>query len=1092
MTPAPSHAQPAAPSVPLSAKIAVRLYQDLRLSVLLLILVFGAGCIALLQMPRLEDPPLSKRGGTITTLLPGADASQVEATVTEKLEEELLELPELKKLSSQSRQGVSVLSFEFKEAIHDTEMALSRLRSRVQAAIAKLPPGASEPIVAEIESAAYSWIGALVCQPSTDLSPGQLSRLAQHLSDRLRELPGTKLTDLWGLQEEEVLVDIDASRAAQLGLSNAEIASCLNHTDAKQSAGTLIGSRQELSFRIANQFDSLQKIANTQLRDSGNGNVLLLKDVASIQRGIRTPASSLAIVDGLPAVIVAARTDLAYSLSRWTHAVEGNLAEYRSELPHGVHLEILLVQNDYVAQRMFSLLTNLLVGLLAVALTTVVFLGWRPAMLVTATLPLGAFMVLAGLNWMSIPLHQMSVTGLILSLGLMIDNAIIVIDELCQAIRRPLRPLAAMTYTCRRLAIPLLGSTATTVLAFVPLALMAGPTGEFVGSIGIAVMLSVISSLIIALTLLPAVAVHVLQRSPLSLMSQGLRLPTVERLYTNLLRRILKRPAEGLVLGALLPILGFTVAARLPEQFFPAAERNQFMIDLELDASATILDTLACTQSVDSILKTTPNFEQVSWFIAGTGPAFYYNHIPLKSNIPSFAQAVVRTTTPVASAKVLNELQTKLNQQVPGASLTVRQFEQGPPSSAPIELRILGDDPNRLQQLGDSVRKTLLASPGVTHVRSEMSEMRPVADVQLDPLRLRATGLDERSVGAQLASQLDGLIAGSLIEQTEELKVRVRSVDSHSLASSPLEIFSTASIGQALHVNPSSLPGKTRSFPLAAIGKIALLPERAVITHHNGQRVNELQAFMRIGQPSAPVIKEFAKLLNSDDFETPFGYRIEIAGEAAERASAVSSLSARVPAVVIAGLAVLVLTLQSFRLALVIAAVGLMSVGMGTGSLWLIGYPIGFTAIIGFLALVGVAINDSIVVLTALREDALARQGNIDAMVRTILDCTRHVLCTTFTTLLGFLPLMLGGGSFWPPMAVVIGCGIAGASLTALTFLPCLYRLLATRRGASPFDSVVVDKDGKEIEQQLYEQLRELTNDVPHISPHSPASSPGR
>lgn len=1070
----------------LSSWAAERLYEDHRLSALVLILIFGAGCIALIQLPKLEDPPLSQRGGTITTLLPGASASQVEAKITEKLEEKLLELPDLKKLRSESRAGASVISFEFKDSVRDTELAFSRLRSKVHDASAKLPDEATKPIVEAIDVAAYAWIGALVCDSSIKSNPGQFRRLAMRLSDQLREIKGTKQLALWGSHEEEISVDVDPRRAAQLGLPMAEIARCLSQSDAKQSAGTLTGKRQDLNLKIANQFNSVQEIANTLLRDTGNGNVLRLRDIASVKRGVRTPANSLAIVDGHPAVIVAARPELGCSVDRWTQAVQAKLASFQSGLPSGVRLETLLVQNEYVAQRMFDLLVNLLVGLLAVALTTVVFLGWRSALLVTATLPIGSFMVLAGLHWLNIPLHQMSVTGLILSLGLMIDNAIIVVDELGQFLRRPMRGFEALVRTCRRLAIPLLGSTVTTVLAFVPLAFLPGPTGEFVGSIGVAVILSVISSLVIALTLLPAIAVRVLQRRQVFEGFQGVRIPKLEKRFRDLLLRILKRPAEGLALGALLPALGFLLAVGLPEQFFPAAERDQFLVDLELDASATIQDTVAYTRLVDTALKKIPSFAQTSWFIGGTGPAFYYNQIPLKSNTPSYAQAVVRTHDRVVERKDLSLLQSVLNQQIPSARATVREFAQGPPTNAPIELHILGDDLTRLQQLGETVQRIMFANPAVMHVRSDMAEMRPVANVRLDSLRLRAAGLDERAIAAQLFSQLDGLTAGSLIEQTEEMPVRVRLANNPVEASAPMEALSIMANRRSARVDSSARPGTPRSIPVGALGTIVLDPERAAITHLNGQRVNELQAFLRVGQLTSQVMKELAQQLTPDRLDMPFGYRLEFGGEAPERAAAISSLSSLVPGVVLAGIIILVLTLQSFRMALVIAFVGSLSVGLGTGSLWLFGYAISFPAIIGLLALVGVAINDSIVVLTALREDALARTGDIEAMQQTILGCTRHVLCTTFTTVLGFLPLILGGGSFWPPMAIVIGFGITGASLTALTFLPCAYRILALQRSASHFGKVAAETD---IEEQVYEQVCNLIDEIPHISTQPPARS---
>ena len=594
----------------------------------------------------------------------------------------------------------------------------------------------------------------------------------------------------------------------------------------------------------------------------------------------------------------------------------------------------------------------------------------------------------------------------------------------------------------RHLAIPLLGSTLTTALAFAPIALMPGPAGEFVGSIAVSVILAVFSSLLLAMTVTPALAALVggvsIDRER-RWWRDGVRFDRLTAAYRRVLDFVFHRPAIGIAFGLILPIVGFTAASTLPEQFFPPADRDQFQIQWELPPRSSVAETLATVREVrEHILDEYPEVNGVSWFIGESAPTFYYNLVKNREGTPHYAQAIVQLDKVEGYREVIHRLQADLDARYPDARVLVRQLEQGPPFDAPVELRLYGPDIEGLREYGNQIRGVLAATPQVIHTRAEMSEPLPKLSVRIDEEEARLAGLDHASIARQLDASLEGAVGGSVLETTEELPVRVRISDSDRadfdrIAS--LELLPTQGSG-----------ANRRHVPLSAIGTIDVMPEDTSISHFNGQRMNEIKAYIPAGVLPATVQAAFEKELAASGIELPVGYSYEFGGEAEKRDESIGNLMSSVPVLMVLMAATLVLSFNSFRIASLIAVVAVLSVGLGLGALWQFGFPFGFMAIVGTMGLIGVAINDTIVVIAALRADQRARRGEPAAVREVVVRSTRHILGTTFTTMAGFTPLVLAGGGFWPPLAIAIAGGVSGATILALIFAPSGY-VLAMCRG---------------------------------------------
>ncbi len=1040
-------------------------YRNPRLLLLAVMLILVSGGSSYRLMPRMEDPQLTSRAANVSTVFPGADAERVETLVTEKIEDELVEIEEIKETRSFSRAGISMLTIELRDDVYESDPIWARIRDKISDASVNLPPEAHEPVFDQLLVKAYATLVALVWdgngQTDQPVNNAILRRLSEQLEDRLKAIRGTERVDIFGDPVEEVVVHVRPDALIARGLTAQDVSAQLGASDAKISAGQLRSVEGDLLIDVAGELDTCERIGQTPIAFGPDGNFVRLSDIAEIRKGVVEPETSLAIIDGKRGITLGAFVRGSYRIDFWANDLEKVLGEFQSELPRGVSLVRMFDQNEYVESRLSTLLMNLMVGSAMVVIVVLLLMGWRSAVIVGTALPLTALMVLTGMHLLDIPIHQMSVTGLVLALGLLIDNAIVIVDEVAAKIRRGIPRGQAVSRSVSHLAVPLLGSTLTTAFAFGPIALMPGPAGEFVGAIAVSVILAIFSSLLLAMTVIPALTALGLktfdertlaeQSITQSIFYEGIHCRPLASLYHRSLRLVLANPWIGIALGMLLPVIGFVQARHLPEQFFPPADRDQIQIEVELPATASLDRTRATCEAIRQQIVERADVEHVHWFIGESAPAFYYNIIPRRQNTPRYAHALVQVSSAQRTGQLIGSLQNELDSSFREARILVRQLEQGPPFDAPIELRVFGPDINRLKQISDTLARILAATPDVIHVRSELAETMHQLSLRIDEPQARLAGLDNKMLAQQMNAVLEGAVAGSVVESTEELAVRVQ-LDRQGRSKFE-QISSIDLLGRDIRSNDSGNDTSNdlsndayRGVPLSAIAQIELAAEVTAIPHFDGRRMSEVQAFITAGMLPGKVLRSFEERLDASGYELPRGYNYELGGEAKQRDSAVGSLLTSVGILLVLMIATLVLSFGSFRVMMLVGAVAALSIGLGLGSLWLFGYPFGFMAIIGTMGLIGVAINDSIVVLAAIQENPKSKSCDIATIGDVVMRATRHIVATTLTTIAGFTPLLLGGGGFWPPLAITIAGGVSGATILALYFVPAAYVLLMGQR----------------------------------------------
>ncbi|MCH2075266.1 MAG: efflux RND transporter permease subunit [Rhodobacteraceae bacterium] len=1004
-------------------------YRSPRLVVLIVLTMVAAGVAAFLSLGRQEDPSITNLFATVTTQFPGADPARVEALVTAEIEEEVRTIAEVDLVTSVSRTGVSVVSVELIQTLGETE--IEQTWTDVRAAVARAQTSFPADVLApEIDSEGISAYSAVISVTPThdDVAPALISRHAEVLADRLRNIPSTRAVDLFGLPEEEVLISVDPMRAAALGLSATEISQLITAADGKVQAGRL-QDNADLSITVSGEIEAIDRLRGIVLRENADGVTVTLADVAEISRGIRTPQSEMAFANGKPAVLVGVLAQDGVQIDVWMERVRTSLTEGTASVPFGLQETLLFDQSTYTVERLQSVALNMAIGIGLVVAVLLVTLGLRAAIIVALVLPVVSLATLATLNFMGIPLHQMSVTGLIVALGLLVDAAIVMCDEVRKRLAQGMDRENAAGDAVRRLAGPLLASTVTTALAFTPMILLPGPAGDFVGSIAISVVVMLIWSLIVALTVTPALAAWFIKAVPAR---EG------SGLFERFMGLVLRNPLRSLAISLILPVLGFMSMSTLTAQFFPGVDRDQFYLEADMPAGTSISETREAVLQMDSSLRADSGVESVYWTVGTSGPAFYYNITGGRSQEPAFAQAMITTTTDADAARLVEALQEEFGAAYPQAQIVVRGIVQGPPVAAPVELRIEGQDPAELRRLGDKLRAIMVANELVTSVRTGTNGGAPQVRFEIDEVQARLLGLNVTDVANQLNAALVGVTGGSLVEGTEQLPVRVRMGDGLRSDLAAISDMSILLPGAA----SLSAQGTYPAVPLSALATPVLEPAEGTIIRRGGQRENTVQAFLVPNVLPEEALTEIGAVLDEQGFELPEGYQLKIGGDADARDDTVGSLMASVGLIVTLTIGTIALTFNSFRLTAVTLVVCGLSAGLSILSLAIMQYPFGIVAIIGVIGSIGVSINAAIIILTGLQADPASNAGDRGAMAKVVAGSSRHIISTTVTTFGGFLPLILDGGAFWPPFAVSIAGGVLLSTVVSFLFTPAAFALI--------------------------------------------------
>ena len=1010
----------------------VDLYLDRpKIFVLFLLFVVVGGLLSFDSLPRQENPQLAERWGDITAVLPGASPERVETQISDILETELREIDEIKILSSNSSTGVGLVGIELKETVSkaQTDEVWSKIENKLRETSNLVPEGTriglshSGPPTTLLF--ALQWLG--------DGEPQMiiLSRLASQLKRKLANISNSEKSVIYGDTKEEIYIGANLDLLADAGMNIQDIANAVNQYDSKQALGNITGAKSEFRIQAQDNISLVNDLKKLPLKIIGDFQALRLEDVATVTKLPVDPPIEFVEFNGTPSVFVEVRGIFSQRTDLYSGSVLRITDEFKRELPEEIGLELVFNEADFVEDKFSFLLQSILIATFLVLALSYISLGPRSAIIVSAVVPLTILLVLVLCSIFSIPLHTTSVTGIILSLGLLIDNSIIVVEDYKFRKSKNLINREAIYASIRHLSLPLLAATVTTGLAFMPMAAGKGASPEFVGEMAITIIFAVSSSLLLALTVVPVLLKIMEEKNFFNLnnsKNSGFSNDKIYKNYEKFLKWSFHKPFRALILALILPLTGFISFNFLDTDFFPNQGKPMFKVEVELDKNASIFATKERVKSIREQVLMEDYIESDMWWIGRRLPRLLYNVIGGSSGEGSdnLATGVYFTNSYSEMDRSLEDLAKNLEKDHADVRIRVSKFTNGPPVEFPVQVAIFGDDNQVLKILGERLKAIISKSPQVSDVFADQSASITGLELKLDEIDLAFSSKSSREILNEISSSTRGMYISSMLDGNKEIPIRIKNNNIESK-----EINQTSLL---------AIPGRNGYEYVENFSDIEFKSEINQINRYQGSRLNSVKAAVYPGSLASMVLKDVEEELKVFENSLPAGYSMRQFGDADERARSFGQLFSTFFLFLGLIILTLVMILNSFLQASVILLVGFLCVGLGFLGMFLGFQNFGFIGLVGIVGLAGLAINDAIVVLSHLNEEAADGKLSKDELISTTIRSTRHIVTTSITTVGGLFPLLFD--TFFETLAWAMSFGVLGSALIALLLIPSMYCFL--------------------------------------------------
>ncbi|MDA8885602.1 efflux RND transporter permease subunit [Porticoccaceae bacterium] len=1010
----------------------VDLYLDRpRLFLLAMLFIIAGGLLSYDSLPRQENPQLAERWGDITAVLPGATPQRMETQVADVLETQLREIDEIKTIESRSFSGMVSVGLEFKEDVGkgETDEVWAKVQDMVSESAALVPPGTSMTL--SHSGPPTTVLFALQWRGDGDPQPVIVSRLASQLKRKLANIVNSEKALIFGDTQEEIFVGADLDLLTDAGMNIQSIATAIDRYDSKRAIGNIVGQGSEFRIKAQDNIRLVNDLRKLPLKTLDANQIIRLEDVATVEKLPLDPPIEIVSYNGKPSVFVDVRGKFSQRTDLYSSAVLRVADSFKAGLPDEIGLEVIYNESDYVEEKFSFLMLSILLATFIVLFLSYLLLGPRSAVIVSAVVPLTILLVLIGCTILDIPLHQTSVTGIILSLGLLIDNSIIVVEDYKYRKSLNLVNRQAIYASIRHLSLPLLAATVTTGLAFMPMAAGKGASPEFVGDMAITIILAVTSSLFLALTVVPVLLKTMEDSNFLNLnksQNSGFSHPGMRDQYRKFLAWAFYKPSRALILSLILPMLGFVSFGFLDTDFFPNQGKAMFRVDVELDANASIYATNERIASIRDQVLLEEYIETDMWWVGRRLPRLLYNVIGGSSGEGSdnLATGVFFTSSFEEMDSNLADLAKRLEKDHADIRVRVSKFTNGPPVEFPVVIAVFGEDIQILKSLGEELKSILAKSPQVVDVLADQSASVTGLQINFDEVNLAFSSKSSKDIINEISSSTRGLYVGSMLDGNKEIPIRIKNKNRES-----------SEVNQAAFLAINSAEGFDY---VESFSDISYSSEINQINRYQGSRNNAVKAAVYPGTLGSNVLTDVADELRAFEDSLPTGYSLKQFGDAEERAESFGQIFSTffffMGLIVVA----LVMILNSFRQASIILFVGTLCIGLGFLGMFVGFQNFGFIGLVGIVGLAGLAINDSIVVLSHLNEDAGTGKISKHKLIETTIRSTRHIVTTSLTTMGGLLPLLFD--KFFETLAWAMCFGVMGSALLALLLIPSMFCFL--------------------------------------------------
>ncbi len=1004
-----------------------------RITIVALVCIFLAGIGAYQNMPRDEDPGFIIRTATVVTQFPGASPERVELLVTDKLEKTIQEIPQIDFVNSESRTGMSVIYVNIKEEFREMRPIWDDLRRKVERAAPDLPDGILGPVVNDEFGDVF---GTVLTITGEGYSYPELKEIADDVRDEILRLEDVAKVNIHGAQAERVFVEYNNARLAELNLSAAQLASILQSRNIIIPGGAVDVGPERLVLEPSGNFESVEDLRRTVIQLPGSPELVYLEDLVRIERGTLDPPRALVRSSGVPALALSVSKKEGGDILRLGQQVMELRHRLQEKYPIGVEFDVVAYQAGIVDKKVSAFVGNLVQAVAIVLGVMLISLGLRTGLVVASLIPGAIIFALFVMGLLGIGLDQMSLAALIIALGLLVDNAIVMAESTLVQMQEGKSAMKAAVDSANELRVPLLTSSATTAAAFLPIYLAESSTGEYTAPIFEVVSITLICSWLLALTMVPMLCVRFL-KTP-----QDAKPPTFDsglyRVYRGILVPALRRPWVALALVILVFFGAMQLFRFVPNIFFPSDDTPLFSATFELPVGSRIERTDDVVRAFEERLATLtkpaddPGADGILNFASFVGegaPRYQLTYSPEPAS-PDYAYTLVNATSREWIDEVLPDLEAFCRAEFPDLKITLEPRALGPPITAPVEVRLSGRDPETLFPLVDDVKEKLRELPGTKDIRDDWGPRVKKLVVDVNEARALRAGLSNQDVAISLQTMLSGLASTDYREDDEVIPVVLRSVAADRQDIGKLESMNLYSQATG------------RNVPLRQVADVRLEWEPSVILRRDRLQTVTVSADVERGVTPTEVTNALVPWLEEQRDAWPFGYLYGMGGELEGSVQASESIGAKLPIAFFFIVLLLVVQFNSIRRpAIILLTIPLGLIGVILGLL-IAGSYFGFMTLLGIVSLAGIVINNAIVLIERFK---IEMEENGLEPARAIVEASqrrlRPILLTTATTVGGLVPLWLGGGPMFEPMAVAILFGLLFATVLTLGVVPVLYAI---------------------------------------------------
>jgi multidrug efflux pump subunit AcrB len=1004
--------------------------------VLFLILASSvAGLQAYFQMGRAEDPSFTIKTAVVSAVWPGATSQELQEQVAEEVEDKLRETPYLDFLQTYCLPDRMLTLVQIKDTAPRKEVPniWYQVRKKLGDIQSRMPQGVIGPAVDDEYGDVYS---ALYAFTGEDYSPADLKRMCESARKQLLRLADVEKVDIIGEQPERIYIEFSHQKLSTLGVTPQQIFDSVQRQNILLRSGSIDTQTDRIHVRVSRDFDGIEQIRAVPVQ--ANGRVFRLSDIAEVKRGYEDPSLYLVRYNGKPAVVLGVVMSKGGNVLHLGKSLETSLASIREQAPLGAEIGNIAYQPHVVEESVGEFIQSFIEALIIVLVVSFLSLGFRTGIVVALSVPLVLAVALVVMNAIGMNLDRISLGALILALGLLVDDAIIAVEMMAVKMEEGWGRVDAATFAWTSTAFPMLSGTLITVVGFLPVGFARSAAGEYAGGIFWVVGIALIASWFVAVVFTPFLGVQLL---PDFLKKEGEthHVPfqsLFHRSLRGIIRVCVRRPwaivsiTVAMFVGSL---IGFT---RLQQQFFPLSSRTELMVDIRMNEGASITATKNMALKIEQIVqkhvepidaKSKPMVSHFTSYIGAGAARFFLALNPDLPN-PSFAKLVIQTTSVPAREALRAELLDRFHHdpQFADASLRVLRLEFGPPVGYPVQFRIVGPNPQRVREIASEVQKLMRNEPAAIDVNLEWDEPAKSIHVDIDQDRARLMGLSPQEIELGLQTLLSGTTISQFREGTENIQVVARAIESERLN---LDQFSDMTLfGQ-----------NGRAVPLSQIGNIRASLEEPIVWRRNQERTLSVRCDIADGFQAPDISTKIESKLQEIKSNLPAGYRIEAGGAVEESKKANKALFAMFPVMILLMLTLLMSQVHSFKKMILIFGIAPLGLIGAVAFLHLFNAPFGFVSLLGVIALAGMDMRNSVILVDQIEQDMAQGLTEWEAVIESSVRRARPVILTAATAILAMFPLTRS--VFWGPMAIAIMGGLSIATFLTLINLPALYVL---------------------------------------------------